>query len=327
MALSQWWILVAVVVAAALAVAAGLVWGRRTHGSPSGASVARAERLRALPSVRRAARRRAAALAGVLVLGGAAVVVAGVVAARPMSSQTVLPEEHSRDVMLCLDVSGSMSDVDVEILDTFADLTERFAGERIGLTVFNSSAVQSFPLTDDYEFARRNLASMRDSIASNDYQSVPEHWTGTLDGPGSSLIGDGLASCALRFDHDDEERSRSVILATDNEVVGEQVVTLQQAAALAGERGIRVFALNPIADDQSPLSVDLDEAAASTGGRAYALRGATTVADIVADVQKQEARALQGEAETVWSDDPTIWAVVLLVAALGTVVVVWRARA
>lgn len=59
--------------------------------------------------------------------------------------------------MLCLDVSGSMAEVDMEILDTFLELTDDFKGERIGLTIFNASPVQVFPLTDDYEFVKEHL--------------------------------------------------------------------------------------------------------------------------------------------------------------------------
>ena len=59
--------------------------------------------------------------------------------------------------MLCLDVSGSMSEVDVEVLSVFEELLDGFEGERIGLTIFNSSPVQIFPLTDDYEFIRGHL--------------------------------------------------------------------------------------------------------------------------------------------------------------------------
>ncbi len=45
---------------------------------------------------------------------------------------------------------------------------------------------------------------------------------------GASLIGDGLASCALQFDAEDTERSRSIILATDNYVSGEPIYTLRR---------------------------------------------------------------------------------------------------
>ncbi|MGM1018363.1 MAG: VWA domain-containing protein [Actinomycetota bacterium] len=326
MALANLWILIGAVILVLLAIGLGLFLGlRRTtrHASDDSAPIARAERLRSLPAFQQAVRRRAFALSGILVLGILATVVGGVVAARPMSAQTVQPVNSNRDIMLCLDVSGSMTDVDVEVLTVFDELLDGFEGERIGLTIFNSSPVQIFPLTDDYEFIRTQLTSIRESF---DYlDEVPEHWVGTLNGPGASLIGDGLASCAMRFDNLDEERSRSIILATDNEVNGASIVTLEEAAIYAQAAGVRVFALNPI-EGSSDVSGELTSAAETTGGAAYGLRDTTTVADIIAQVQEEEATELRGQAQVVWTDTPNLWIAALLVLALSFLVVLWRVR-
>lgn len=325
MALTQIWPFFIVGGAVVIAVVAGFLIGRvsSSREAESGALVSRAEQLRAMPSVRRATRRRAIGLGVIVALGVVAALASSVVAARPMASQTIVPENTSRDIMLCLDVSGSMIDADKEVLDIYLELLDGFEGERIGLTIFNASPVQVFPLTDDYEFVREHLTAMRDSF---DYDAItPEHWVGTLDGPGSSLIGDGLAACALRFDHSDEERSRSIILATDNEPFGPEILTTQDAASYAASNGIRVYAVNPIQDDGA-MAQELVQAARSTGGEAYALRGATTVADIIDEVQQQQATALRGEIQVVWTDEPTIWIVILLVFVLISVTVLWRVR-
>src|SRR5690606_30799956 len=126
------------------------------------------------------------------------------------------------------------------------------------------------------------LDRMADSF---DYVDViPEHWVGTLNGPGASLIGDGLASCAMRFDHDDQERARSIILATDNELNGSTIVSLEEAAAYAGSRDIRVYTINPAV---GPAADELIAAAQSTGGEGYGLHDTTTVEDIVNQVEEQ----------------------------------------
>lgn len=322
---TPWLIAVAVLIVGA-AIGLGVLLARR-GGAPGGDAlpVARAERLRELPSVVRATRRRAAAVAGALGLLVAAAGVAGVVAARPLAAQTIQPVDTSRDIMLCLDVSGSMSEVDVEVIEVFEELVDGFEGERIGLTIFNSSPVQVFPLTDDYAFVRAHLATIRASF--DDHRSeIPEHWVGTLNGAGASLIGDGLAACALRFDHRDDERSRTIILATDNEVFGAGVVTLDEAAAYAASAGVRVFALNPVEGKDARASAELIAAAEATGGQAYALRGATTVGEIIDEVQEEAATALRGEAQVVWHDVPDVWIVVLLAAVLGGAALMWRAR-
>ncbi|WP_353114961.1 VWA domain-containing protein [Microbacterium sp.] len=326
MALAHPWIILVAVGAVLIAVAIGLVVGlRRTRtGEGESALVSRAERLRRLPSFRSAVRRRMVALSGILGLGVIAALLAGVVAARPMASQTIQPVNSSRDIVLCLDVSGSMIDVDREVIDVFDKLLDGFKGERIGLTIFNSSPVQVFPLTDDYAFIRQQLSELRKGF---DYQTdTPEHWVGTLNGPGASLIGDGLASCAMRFDHLDDDRSRSVILATDNEVNGAQIVTLDEAAAYSRGKKVKVFALDPVGDPKAETSIGLSKAAQTTGGQSYALRATTTVGDIISEIQKQQATALRGQTQVVWVDSPALWVAVLLVGALGFLVLLWRVR-
>jgi len=327
MALANWWIILVAAGVVILAVGIGLFLGLRSRARTAAgerARIARAERLRALPTFRSALRRRVLGLTGILALGAIATLSAGVVAARPMSSQTIQPVNTSRDIMLCLDVSGSMSEVDVEVLSVFEELLEGFKGERIGLTIFNSSPVQVFPLTDDYEFVREHLQSVRESF---DYtEDIPEHWVGTLNGDGASLIGDGLAACAMAFDHPDDERSRSVILATDNEVNGASIVTVEEAAAYAKGNGVRVFAINPVQGKDAAVSDELTAAAESTGGQAYGLRDTTTVGDIVTAVQEQDATELRGQAQVVWTDTPNLWIVVLMITSLAFVVVVWRVK-
>lgn len=324
MALANVWMLgiagAVVLVALTIGLVVGLRRGARSPGNDS-ARIARAERLRTLSSFRLALTRRMLALSGILALGALTAIVAGVVAARPMSVQTVQPVNTSRDIMLCLDVSGSMTEVDVEVLTVFDELLESFEGERIGLTIFNSSPVQIFPLTDDYDFVKKHLQSM---IQSFDYDTpVPEHWVGTLNGNGASLVGDGLAACTMGFDNPDAERSRSVIFATDNEVNGASIVTLDEAAAYAASQGVRVFALNPV---QGEDTAELADAAEATGGAAYGLRETTTVSDIVALVQEQQATELRGEAQVLWTDSPNLWIVLLSIGLLAFVVVLWRVR-
>ena len=327
MALANFWMIIVAVAVVLVAVGIGVALGlrRRGHGAVGErARVARAERLRALPSFRQALSRRVLALSGILVLGTVATVAAGVVAARPMSSQTIQPVNTSRDIMLCLDVSGSMTEVDVEVLSVFEELLEDFEGERIGLTIFNSSPVQIFPLTDDYDFVREHLASIKESF--DFVEEIPEHWVGTLNGEGASLIGDGLAACTMGFDRPDDERSRSVIFATDNEINGASIVTLEEAAGFAKAKGVRVFALNPVQGKDAAVSAELAAAAETTGGAASGLRDTTTVADIVTEVQEQEATELRGEAQVVWTDTPNLWIVVLAVTLLSFAAVLWRVR-
>lgn len=319
------WMLLLAAVPVLGGIVAGVLLGRRRAGGAGAAPIARAERIRSLPGVRAAVRRRRLTASALVALAVVAVATGGLVAARPMSVQSIEPETRNRDIVLCLDVSGSMTEVDAEVLDVFQQLLPGFEGERIGLTIFNSSPVQIFPLTDDYDFIEEHLTDMRDSF--DFVESVPEHWVGTLNGPGGSLIGDGLAACALGFDRPEDDRSRSIIFATDNEINGAETVTLQQGADFARSLGVRLYSIDPIFDPADPTSAALADAARSTGGEAFGLRETTTVGDIVAEVQRQDATLLRGEAEVVIADDPGVWPAVLFVIVAGLVVVAWRVRA
>lgn len=318
------WVALGVLVAA---IGAGIWWGLRTSGRDENASpvlVARAARVRELPGYQQAVRRQRALLSGLVVLGVLGLSASAFVAARPQSMHVISPENANRDIVLCLDVSGSMQDVVVETLDVYEEMLNSFEGERIGLTIFNASPVQIFPLTDDYSFVKRELARIKDSFTySDDY---PEHWAGTLSGPGASLIGDGLASCVIGFDHAGEERSRTVILATDNDVQGASTVSITEASAYAKQQDVRVYAINP-AEGMSPEnSQELGEAMRLTGGQSYGLREQTAVPDIISQVLKQEAKLLQGQQRLALTDSPGVWIGVFATLALLWIVIAWRAK-
>lgn len=330
---AQLWVLWVALGLAAVAIAVGWWWGVRTRADREPEHpvlVARADRVRALPGYQAAVRRQRVVLSSLVVLGLAALAVTGFIAARPQSMHFVQPENANRDIVLCLDVSGSMQDVVVETIEVFEKAVTGFEGERIGLTIFNASAVQIFPLTDDYSFVQRELARIK---ASFDFtESYPEHWAGTLSGPGSSLIGDGLTSCTIGFGGAGEERSRTIILATDNEEQGAATVSLDEAAAYAKAQQVRVYAINPAdasATDESgnpEVSAELRQAMRETGGQAYGLRDQTAVPEIIAKVQRQEAKILQGEQKLALADAPNVWIGALAAISLVWITIAWRAR-
>ncbi|HLS33930.1 MAG TPA: hypothetical protein VK039_10100, partial [Brevibacterium sp.] len=123
-------------------------------------------RLTALPEYVRARRRMLmASLAGLAVIALTAVfALAGV--ARPTTMETISPKRHLRDVMLCLDVSGSMIGFDAEIMESYIEMVDSFDGERIGMTIFNATAVTVFPLTDDYDMAKEFLEEAHEGFSS-----------------------------------------------------------------------------------------------------------------------------------------------------------------
>lgn len=336
MELMFWWM----VPLAALAIAAvGLAAFRAARkGHARRRPAAHTDRLTSLPEYQAALRqhRRWVAVAGVAC--AALLVSSAAAAARPVDVTTSRPEQHNRDIMLCLDTSGSMSSADAAVVDVFAGLAREFDGERIGLTIFDSTAIQVFPLTDDYGYAREQLQAARDAFDGKPGSSG--FLAGTWSGRGSSLIGDGLASCLNSFPRlsgtggaqaaDAPARSRSVVLATDNFVSGDPIMTLGEAAGLAKERNVRVYALNPgdldYGDGADQPGAQLRDAAESTGGSYYPLDSPQAIPGIVAKVEETETAAIQGAPRAVVSDQPGVPLAAALLSGLVLCAALWRLR-
>lgn len=325
MELIFWWMLPAWLVLAAVVVL--LVARRRSSGaSAESLPIAHRDRLTALPGYARALARYRRLLLGVVASIALLVVAAATLSARPASVASVQPELKNRDIVLCLDVSGSMVDYDREVLDVFGELAEQFTGERISLVVFNASAVTRFPLTSDYAYIADQFAALRDQFDSEE----SDYYRGTLFGDGSSLVGDGLASCAVRFDSPDAERSRSVILVTDNLIAGEPIFSLAQAGELASTRGVRVYGINP-GDTEAkgylaPLATEFRTVVEATDGAYFALDDPTAIPSIVETITAEQAAAMTGEPELVLLDRPGPGVLLAFLGLAGFLVLVRRLR-
>lgn len=322
------WLVLCWALAGVLVAAVVVVLQRRRRRDAAAVPVAHTERLTALPAYAAALRRYRALLWTVVVAVVLLVATSALLSGRLVSLTTVQPELRNRDIVLCLDVSGSMIDYDAQIVETFSELTEEFDGERIGLVLFNASAVTSFPLTSDYAYARSQLDALHDDLVDPDTDWAFAN--GTLLGNGSSMIGDGLASCVMRFDDLDAERSRSVVFATDNYVAGEQIMTLPEAGEFARENEVVVFGLNPgdveSLDYIGEFADEMREVVEATDGSYWALEDPEAVPGIVEQVQARQAERFTGEPILVVSDEPIV-PVLAGFAALGAVMFAgWRLR-
>ena len=331
------------VLAGGLAAVAALgVWAWRTRrGGPGHARwVAHTDGLVGVPGVRAAFLLAAAVRVVGVVAVVVAVVSAAVLAARPVSREVVVDRLGTRDIVLCLDVSGSMVPFDSAIVDTFAELVEGFSGERIALSIFNSTSRTVFPLTDDYtlvleelEAAQRALEFDVEAFDPNDERTwggIEEFLAfsaGTVSVPGeSSLIGDGLASCALLFDEGTTERSRSIVLATDNDVYGEPIYSLPDAVDLVRDRDITLYGLYGGEEDLrgSPQNEEFTQAVERSGGRSWNADDPSVVDTIIDDVTREQAVAISTDDDVRLVDRPQPWFTLLLVAVPVAVLVRWR---
>ncbi|WP_115788664.1 vWA domain-containing protein [Arthrobacter silvisoli] len=322
MELNYWWILPLAAATLTLALARA---ARRSRGRDV-RPVAHSGRLTALPQYRRALRCRRRWLTTAVVAGFLLLTATALAAARPAERSTTQPELRNRDIILCLDVSGSMAGTDAALTGVFERLAKEFDGERIAMVMFDSRAVQLFPLSDDYDYVAGELAAARKAFDDGG----DDFFSGTWGGNGSSLVGDGLASCLRSFPGtgQDANRSRSVILATDNYVSGAPFFTLEQAAQLATPKGIRIHALNPgdldYGGDRNQPGARLRAVAESSGGSYFALDNPAAVPGIVQKVQEGEAAAHQGAAQLVVADRPELPLLAALLSGAVLLLAGWR---
>ncbi|MEG8105945.1 MULTISPECIES: vWA domain-containing protein [Actinomyces] len=359
------WLFIVLVVIAVAAVIAVLVIDRRSGTGPKrfqppwrrrGAEqvgepprrLANSASLFQLPAVRqriRAQRWLHALLAVMLV---SALLSAAAIAGRPVRVSQRSDALANRDIVLCLDVSTSMVRIDSSVLTTFSEILEDFDGERVGLVAWNSAAQTIVPLTDDYELLREQLQELGDVLDINpknvtlkqqrDYERA---FGGTLTTGvnGSSLAGDGLASCAQAFDNQGLDRSRSIILATDNQVIDpdkEQIYPLPDAVKLLNERKIRLFSIYGADDEQDYQNLldktpeesreELKTVTEGQGkGRFYDVEDSGTGGEIVKELEKTEVSALGGRKQTRRTDTPQRLVITLSLVLLGYLgLTTWR---
>ena len=239
--------------------------------------------------------------------------------ARPVETVVKQEEKYSRDIILCLDVSTSVDDLNQNLVARLKETVRQLEGERMGIVIFNTSPVLLCPLTDDYEYVLQVLDQINAGLeARNDlsyywgygdsdlYYNLDYISSGTIIGNeirGSSLIGDGLASAAYSFSNLDEERTRIVIFSTDNEVEGTPLVTLSEAADICVDNNVIVYGIGTsrMLDE---CEEDMRSAITKTGGKYYRQNESGSMKQIVDDINTTGENLVQGNKEVREEDHP-----------------------
>lgn len=218
-------------------------------------------------------------------------------AARPQQlGEAMAPPHDGREMMLAVDLSGSMSETDMElggaVVDrltaakaVLADFLERRVGDRVGLLVFGQRAYVMAPLTLDRQSVREQL---RDSVVG-------------LAGR-ETAIGDAIGLAVKRL-HAQPRGQRVLILLTDGVNTAGALDPLK-AAEVAAREGVRIHTI-AFGGDGSELSLfglrlpvpgagdEVDEAglrriAELTGGRFFRARDTAQLAGIYAELDRLE---------------------------------------
>jgi len=202
-------------------------------------------------------------------------------ALRPQWLGEPLPvPESGRNIMLAIDVSGSMEAADLDLagnaqltrLDVVkqvaGDFIERRTGDRVGLILFGTQAYVQSPLSFDNATVRRFLSEAAIGIAGRE-----------------TAIGDAVGLALKRLRKAPGERA-VLILLTDG-VTTAGVVAPRQSARLAAQAGLKIYTIGVGADAVQIRgffgprvvnpSADLDEAtlramAEETGGQYFRAR-------------------------------------------------------
>ncbi len=280
-----------------------------------------------------------------------------VLLARPSKTQTITSGVKKRDIFLCLDVSYSIYELNYDLVDTLEEVVAGLEGDRFGVSIYNTSTVLYVPMTDDYDFVISRLEELKEYFSLQkqymeqfgDYEyisDIPEEErdlyyeldektnymeAGTLTNnrrKGSSLIGEGLASCLFNFPHlDDSKRTRIIIMATDNDqqAIANPIVQLSEAADLCRGHDVTVFGLFPGKEqfdtdqaegDYDKCLEDMKVNIEKTGGVFYVAGTGLSVPEIVKDIQQQEAMAVNSVKITRLTDQPQTPMLVLLISML-----------
>jgi len=198
-----------------------------------------------------------------------AVALVCVAALRPQLARDETAEVEGIDIVVALDLSGSMHTVDISDADLVRlqnrglEPTDRFAAaidtlrkfiesrkyDRVGLVGFGKDAFLFFPLTLDYGVMLRVLQGLK---------------LGDIDGSGTA-IGNALAMSLARL-KESEAKTKVIILLTDGEDNGSNVSPMELARE-AAKRDIRVFTILVGSEGDQRQPTDMVDFA--TGRRLY----------------------------------------------------------
>ncbi|MDD2760386.1 MAG: VWA domain-containing protein, partial [Methylomonas sp.] len=188
---------------------------------------------------------------------------------------------NGRDLLLAVDVSGSMDEKDFVIDDrrfdrltatkyVVSDFVQRRVGDRLGLILFGTRAYLHVPLT----FDRKTVQTL-----------LNEAFIGITEDEPQTSIGDAIGLAVKRL-QDEKNDSRVLILLTDGANTAGELTPLK-AAEIAAQHHLKIYTIGIGADEMLVRSLfgtrrvnpsaDLDEKtlkaiADTTGGRYFRAR-------------------------------------------------------
>lgn len=230
-------------------------------------------------------------------------------------SDTVTRPLQGRDLMLAIDLSGSMDEQDMRYQNTIVSrlfITKRVAsefvqnrkGDRVGLIVFGAYAYLQTPLTFDRQTIVENIAKSY----SGDADDIQNRYFGTSIGDAIGLAikrmreNESIQKNSGDTSHPNKQKikNKTLILLTDG-VDTTSTLPPIKAAELAANNGLKIYTIG-LGSDNNDNSLfgqiftrkpEIDEAtlkaiANLTGGKYYRARKADELAKIYAEIDRLE---------------------------------------
>lgn len=202
----------------------------------------------------------------------------------------VVIETAARDVVLALDISGSMDQRDFvdadgnrqQRLAAVKDVMRRFIaerdGDRVALIVFGTRAFVQAPFTEDLQ----SLDGFLDQTVVG------------MAGPNTAL-GDAIGLGIRTFDASDVDQ-RMMILLSDGADTASRMTPVN-AAALAADRGVTIHTIgvgDPAASGEDRVDLAaLRDIARRTGGQVFYADDETALAQVYAEIDRQNPRTVE----------------------------------
>jgi len=225
-----------------------------------------------------------------------------IAAARPQFiGEPVQLPVSGRDLLLAVDISGSMDEQDMVLVDKVAtrltavkivagNFIERREGDRLGLILFGDQAYLQTPLTFDRKTTNIQLREAAIGLAGK-----------------RTAIGDAIGLAVKRL-RDQSQENRVLILLTDGANTAGSVDP-QKAADIAASEGVRIYTIGVGADERVVRSLfgqrrvannELDEPALraiaeKTGGRYFRARDIAGLEEIYQLLDEYEPVSQQAE--------------------------------
>ena len=312
---------------AAIAACLLIVWGRHLKRQQERtiknvAVIAHTSAIKRLPAYRRAKRNYCIMLCLALVCFLVTFFSLTAVAARPIERQERNTENEKRDLILCLDVSGSMTNYQKQLLETFSKIVDGMHGQRIGITIFDGKPASIIPLSDDYDAVMEQIDDLAKNITSN------FSYTNIVFGESNSAIGDGVMGCINNLgSYENSKRAQSVLIATDNEY-GDQTVDINQPARYANRYGITFYGIYNGYSSSNKNYLEFENAVTITGGTLYMARENQETDDIsegiIGKIIKQETEKSTGAPEILYLDSPAAGIIVAAISFAIFLGLIWR---